>query len=68
MINDMTMCEVLGDPLIRQLRRADGVSLVAFADLLQSAASRRNGAAPLDQSAPFDAHRSPANGVCPPSH
>ena len=68
MINDMTMCEVLGDPLIRQLRRADGVSLVAFADLLQSAANRRDGAALPDQSAPFDAHRPAAAAVCPPSH
>ncbi|MGV8936119.1 MAG: hypothetical protein ACOH2J_03290 [Allorhizobium sp.] len=68
MTNDMTMCEVLGDPLIRQLRRADGVSLIAFATLLETAANNRNAAAPLSRPALFEANRLPADGVCPSSH
>lgn len=40
--NDMTMSEVLRDPLIRLMLRADGISLGAFAELLEAAARRRN--------------------------
>ncbi|AJD45206.1 hypothetical protein C9413_02030 [Rhizobium sp. SEMIA 4085] len=39
-MRDMTMSEVLTDPLIRQLMRADRVSLDAFATLLREAAAR----------------------------
>jgi hypothetical protein len=41
-IQDMTMAEVLRDPMIRQMLRADGVSLSDFAVLLDDAAKRRN--------------------------
>lgn len=40
-IDDMTMTEVLRDPMIRQMLRADGVSLTDFAVLLDDAAKRR---------------------------
>lgn len=40
-IDDMTMTEVLRDPMIRQMLRADGVSLTDFAVLLDEAAKRR---------------------------
>ncbi|HBF29100.1 MAG TPA: hypothetical protein DDW73_05715 [Rhizobium sp.] len=36
------MAEVLRDPMIRQMLRADGVSLSDFAVLLDDAAKRRN--------------------------
>ena len=39
-MRDMTMPEVLSDPLIRQLMRADRVSLHAFTTLLREAAER----------------------------
>ncbi len=38
-MQDMTMSEVLKDPLIRQMLRADNMSLGAFAELLESAAN-----------------------------
>ncbi|MDQ0454737.1 hypothetical protein [Rhizobium paknamense] len=38
---DMTISEVLRDPIIRQVLRADGVSLSAFAHLLEDAARQR---------------------------
>jgi hypothetical protein len=40
-MHDLTMSEVLVDPLIRQLRRADGVGQGALASLLQKAFSHR---------------------------
>lgn len=40
-MQDMTMSEVLKDPLIRQMLRADKVSLGAFAQLLENAANER---------------------------
>lgn len=40
-MQDMTISEVLRDPLIRQMLRADKVSLGDFATLLEDAASRR---------------------------
>ncbi len=39
-MRDMTMSEILSDPLIRQLMRADRVSLDVFATLLREAAAR----------------------------
>ncbi|MGK6312528.1 hypothetical protein [Neorhizobium sp. DT-125] len=38
MKQDLTVSEVLVDPLIAQLRKADDVGYAAFAQLLQSAA------------------------------
>ncbi|MBZ9791588.1 hypothetical protein K9B32_15885 [Rhizobium sp. 3T7] len=38
---DLTMSQVLTDPLIRQMLRADGVKLSEFAILLEKAASER---------------------------
>ena len=40
-MQDMTMSEVLKDPLIRQMLRADKVSLGTFAKLLENAANER---------------------------
>ncbi|SCW81446.1 hypothetical protein SAMN02927900_05237 [Rhizobium mongolense subsp. loessense] len=39
-MRDMTISEILCDPLIRQLMRADRVSLDVFATLLREAAAR----------------------------
>lgn len=39
---DMTMSEMLRDPMIRQMLRADGVSLSDFAVLLDDAARQSN--------------------------
>lgn len=39
---ELTMSEVLRDPMIRQVLRADGISLGSFALMLERAASRRN--------------------------
>jgi hypothetical protein len=39
---ELTMSEVLRDPLIRQLLRADGIPLGSFALMLEKAANRRN--------------------------
>ncbi|WP_237352733.1 hypothetical protein [Rhizobium leguminosarum] len=41
-MEELTMSEVLTDPLIRQMLRADGVTLGYFAKLLEEAASRRS--------------------------
>lgn len=41
-MTDLTMSEVLKDPMIRQMLRADGVSLSEFAVLLDDAARQRN--------------------------
>ncbi len=38
MEHDLTLSEVLVDPLIAQLRQADSIGYAAFAQLLQSAA------------------------------
>ena len=40
--NEMTMSEVLRDPMIRQMLRADRVSLSEFAKLLEKTARARN--------------------------
>ncbi|MCJ9720095.1 hypothetical protein MOV66_02405 [Agrobacterium sp. SHOUNA12C] len=40
-MQDMTMSEVLKDPLVRQMLRADKVSLGTFAKLLENAANER---------------------------
>ncbi|MBB4956038.1 hypothetical protein H4S14_004081 [Agrobacterium vitis] len=39
---DMTMSEMLRDPMIRQMLRADGVSLSDFAVMLDDAARQSN--------------------------
>lgn len=38
---DMSISDMLHDPLIRQVLRADGVSLSVFADLMEDAARQR---------------------------
>ncbi|WP_037067573.1 hypothetical protein [Allorhizobium undicola] len=45
---DMTISEVLRDPIIRQVLRADGVSLSAFAHLLEDAARLRHSTLAMD--------------------
>lgn len=40
--SEMTMSEALRDPMIRQLLRADRVSLSEFAELLETTARARN--------------------------
>jgi len=40
-MQDLSMSEVLKDPLIRQMLRADKVSLGVFAELLEKAARER---------------------------
>jgi len=40
-MQDMTMSEVLRDPMIRQMLRADRISLGVFAELLETAAKKR---------------------------
>ena len=41
-MTELTMSEVLKDPLIRLLLRADKISMGEFAQILEAAASRRN--------------------------
>lgn len=41
MQDDLTLSQVLTDPLIRQLMRADGVTFADFAALLENAAAGR---------------------------
>lgn len=43
-MREMTIAEVLRDPLIRLVLRADGTSLSSFADLLKTAARDRDAA------------------------
>ncbi len=43
--NEMTMSEALRDPMIRQMLRADRVSLSDFAKLLEKTARARHAAA-----------------------
>jgi hypothetical protein len=40
-MHDMSMSEMLKDPLIRQMLRADRISLGTFAELLETAAQKR---------------------------
>ncbi|APO78759.1 hypothetical protein AM571_PC01023 (plasmid) [Rhizobium etli 8C-3] len=49
-MRDMTISEMLSDPLIRQLLRADRVSLDFFATLLREAAARVHAQAMKDVS------------------
>jgi hypothetical protein len=42
MHEDLTVSEVLKDPLIRLVNKADGVKLSDFAALLERAAAKRN--------------------------
>ncbi|MDR7141910.1 hypothetical protein [Rhizobium sp. BE258] len=41
-MTELTMSEALKDPLIRLLLRADRISMGEFAQILETAASRRN--------------------------
>lgn len=41
-MTELTMSEALKDPLIRLLLRADKISMGEFAQILETAASRRN--------------------------
>jgi len=43
-MREMTIAEVLRDPMIRLVLRADGTSLSNFADLLKTAARDRDAA------------------------
>ncbi len=45
---DLTIAEVLKDPLIRQVMRADRISVTGMATLLQDAARRQERALPAD--------------------
>lgn len=47
---DLTIAEVLKDPLIRQVMRADHISVAGMANLLQDAARRQQRAKQLDLS------------------
>jgi hypothetical protein len=49
--NEMTMSEVLRDPMIRQMLRADRVPLGEFAKLLERTARARNEAYAIEAQA-----------------
>ncbi|AVA23242.1 hypothetical protein NXC24_CH03629 [Rhizobium sp. NXC24] len=49
----MTISEVLRDPMIRQMLRADRVSLSDFAKLLEKTARARNAASAEQDAIPF---------------
>jgi len=51
--NEMTMSEVLRDPMIRQMLRADRVSLSEFAKLLEKTARGRNAVSAELTAVPF---------------
>lgn len=59
---DLTMSQVLTDPLIRQMLRADGVKLGDFAMLLERAAAERGRRFP-SRSAPSYANHGPDTEV-----
>jgi hypothetical protein len=61
-MHEMTLPEVLNDPLIRQLRRADKVSMHAFTTLLREAAARGERQAELK---PAAARRHASSGTSP---
>ncbi len=52
-MQDMTMSEVLRDPMIRQMLRADRISLGVFAELLETAAIKRAHAFAANRTAAF---------------
>ncbi len=54
-MQDMTMSEVLRDPMIRQMLRADRISLGVFAELLETAAKKRAHGFSVSGSAAFRA-------------
>ncbi len=45
-MNEMTQSEMLRDPMIRQMLRADKISVASFAALLDAAARRHGHSAP----------------------
>jgi hypothetical protein len=51
--NEMTMSEVLQDPMIRQMLRADRVSLSEFAKLLEKTARARNAVSAQQSAVPL---------------
>ena len=51
--SEMTMSEVLRDPVIRQMLRADRVSLSEFAKLLEKTARARNSVSVEESAIPF---------------
>ncbi|WFU08506.1 hypothetical protein QA646_14560 [Rhizobium sp. CB3090] len=51
--NEMTMSEVLRDPMIRQMLRADRVSLSDFAMLLKKTARARHAASATESVVPL---------------
>ncbi|MEF0942097.1 hypothetical protein [Rhizobium sp. BR 362] len=51
--NEMTMSEVLRDPMIRQMLRADRVSLSEFARLLKKTARARHAASAEERAIPL---------------
>lgn len=61
-MREMTLPEVLSDPLIRQLMRADKVSLQAFKALLREAAARVEEEADVKAAA---AHQHTSDGASP---
>jgi hypothetical protein len=61
-MREMTLPEVLSDPLIRQLMRADRVSMQAFTTLLRETAARVEEQAELKRAA---ARRHASNGTSP---
>ena len=60
MRDEMTIPEVLRDPLIKQMLRADRVSLGVFASLLADAARRRGNSDSFRASAVADAEKAVA--------
>jgi hypothetical protein len=62
-MHDLTLSEVLKDPLIRQMLRADKVSLSEFAVLLDRAARARSRVFSLSvcEDSPFEAPRRQIN-------
>ncbi len=50
-MNEMTASDMLRDPLIRQMLRADRISLASFATLLDTA-SRRQASRAVENAAP----------------
>lgn len=58
---DLTIAEVLEDPLIRQVMRADRISVAGMANLLQDAALRQQRAEAVGR----DAGHDPSVGLKP---
>ncbi len=54
---DLTLSEVLRDPMILAVAHADGVSTVELGRMLHTAAKRLNGRAPRARSSQASSHR-----------